>query len=109
MPLPDIGNPLRFTFTVPADHPSLAGHFPGAPVVPGVLVLDYVLSRLAWPPGAARRLAWVKFTRWLLPEQVATATISRDTAGWRFTVTQGEEILVQGVLAPAGGVTRVES
>jgi 3-hydroxyacyl-[acyl-carrier-protein] dehydratase len=109
MPLPDIGNPLRFTFTVPADHPSLAGHFPGAPVVPGVLVLDYVLSRLAWPPGAARSLAWAKFNKWLLPEQVATATISRDTAGWRFTVARGEEILVQGLLAPAGGARPVAS
>jgi 3-hydroxyacyl-[acyl-carrier-protein] dehydratase len=109
MPLPAIGNPLRFTFTVPADHPSLAGHFPGAPVVPGVVVLDYALSRLAWPAGAGRRLAWVKFKKWLLPEQVATATILRDTSGWRFTVTQGEEILVQGVLAAASGDARVES
>jgi 3-hydroxyacyl-[acyl-carrier-protein] dehydratase len=109
MRLPDIGNPLPFTFAVPADHPSLAGHFPGAPVVPGVLVLDYVLSQLAWPPGAARRLAWVKFHRSLLPEQVATATFSRDAAGWRFTVIEGEEILVQGMLAPAAGDGRIES
>lgn len=109
MPLPSIGHPLCFTFTVPANHPSLAGHFPGAPVVPGVVVLDYVLSQLAWPAGSARRLAWVKFNRWLLPEQVATATVSREPAGWRFTVTQGEEMLVQGMLAPASGDTRVES
>jgi 3-hydroxyacyl-[acyl-carrier-protein] dehydratase len=29
---------------IPAEHPALAGHFPGAPVAPGVLVLDLVLS-----------------------------------------------------------------
>jgi 3-hydroxymyristoyl/3-hydroxydecanoyl-(acyl carrier protein) dehydratase len=29
------------------DHPSLAGHFPGAPIVPGVVVLDEVVAALA--------------------------------------------------------------
>jgi 3-hydroxyacyl-[acyl-carrier-protein] dehydratase len=32
---------------IPADHPSLAGHFPGAPIVPGVVVLDEVVAALA--------------------------------------------------------------
>ena len=30
-----------------ANHPSLPGHFPGAPLVPGVVILDEVIAALA--------------------------------------------------------------
>jgi 3-hydroxyacyl-[acyl-carrier-protein] dehydratase len=32
--------------TIGSDHPSLPGHFPGAPIVPGVVILDEVLAAL---------------------------------------------------------------
>jgi 3-hydroxyacyl-[acyl-carrier-protein] dehydratase len=32
--------------TISADHPSLPGHFPGTPIVPGVVILDEVLAAL---------------------------------------------------------------
>ena len=52
--------PLRTVghFTIGADHPSLPGHFPGRPVVPGVVLLDEVLACLA-----ARTVLTAKFTR----------------------------------------------
>ncbi len=40
-------------FTVPADHPSLPGHFPGRPIVPGVVLLDEALACLPLGPRAA--------------------------------------------------------
>ncbi len=32
--------------SVPQNHPSLAGHFPGQPIVPGVVLLDLVLDAI---------------------------------------------------------------
>ncbi|HTH78575.1 MAG TPA: hypothetical protein VL593_06315 [Ramlibacter sp.] len=37
---------VEFDLTVPDDHPSLAGHFPGNPVVPGVLLLHGAMDAL---------------------------------------------------------------
>ena len=51
---------------IPADHPSLAGHFPGAPVVPGVVILDEVAAALAeWRSGC--QLTGVRAVKFLLP------------------------------------------
>lgn len=33
--------------SIPADHPAYAGHFPGRPILPGVVLLDAVLHALA--------------------------------------------------------------
>ena len=49
------------SFHVRADHPCLPGHFPGRPVVPGVLLLEQVLAAIeaGHGPLAALRLPQV--------------------------------------------------
>lgn len=37
----------RRALQVPADHPTVSGHFPGHPIVPGAVLLDEVASVLA--------------------------------------------------------------
>ena len=63
-----------------ADHPSLPGHFPGAPLVPGVLILDEVLAALrVWQKNyelTAIRAA--KFLQPLKPEQQFTICFSAN-------------------------------
>lgn len=36
----------HFDIAIERDHPAFAGHFPGAPIVPGVLLLDWVLCEI---------------------------------------------------------------
>ena len=63
-------SPRQMTFEtsrrIPVDHPSLAGHFPNAPIVPGVVVLDEVATALAeWRKGS--RLIGIPFVKFLAP------------------------------------------
>ena len=86
-------------FTVPSDHPSLPGHFPGRPVVPGVVVLDRVLDAIEARHGALGnvRLPQVKFVQPLLPEQSAQVELDAlGAARWRFRVRRGEDLLASG-------------
>lgn len=64
--------------TIRADHPSLPGHFPGAPVVPGVVILDEILAALTEWRGDSHLtvIRAVKFLVPLKPEQPFTICLS---------------------------------
>ncbi|MEP6633410.1 MAG: hypothetical protein ABJA62_04300 [Luteimonas sp.] len=85
-------------FSISADHPSLPGHFPGRPIVPGVVVLDRVLAAIETEHGplGALRLPQVKFLRPLLPEQTATVVIEGAMPHWRFRVLRGDVLIASG-------------
>jgi 3-hydroxyacyl-[acyl-carrier-protein] dehydratase len=61
-----------------ADHPSLPGHFPDAPLVAGVLILDEVLAALRdWQTDyELTAIRAVKFLQPLKPEQQFTICLS---------------------------------
>lgn len=88
-------------FSIPSDHPSLPGHFPGRPVVPGVVVLERVLEAIEATHGPLRalRLPQVKFTQPLLPDEIADIVITGDAPRWRFRVCRGETMLASGEVA----------
>lgn len=96
-------------FSIPADHPCLPGHFPGRPLVPGVVVLEAVLQALAQRGVVieALRLPQVKFLQPLLPEQVAQVVLEGGLDGelehgpWRFEVKSQGRIVASGRLERA--------
>jgi len=98
-------------FVVESTHPCLPGHFPGRPVVPGVVILDRVLDAIeaAHGPLPALRLPQVKFVRPLLPGETATVAIDAGDAAagggrrWKFRVLRGDALLASGEVADAGG------
>lgn len=88
------------TFTVPHDHPCLPGHFPGRPVVPGVVILDHVLDAIErgyGPLDGGLGLPQVKFLQPLLPGETARVVLDPvDKGRWRFRVLRGEAVLASG-------------
>lgn len=59
-------------FTIASGHPALPGHFPGQPIVPGVVLLDHAVLRIAAALGRApqpSRLASVKFLATVVPNE----------------------------------------
>ena len=88
---------------IAADHPCLPGHFPGQPVVPGVVLLDAVQAALATQVGeiAALSLPQVKFLQPLLPDQLAEIELNETAGGrWRFRIVRGNELIASGEMVP---------
>src|SRR3546814_12508111 len=79
-------------FVIGDDHPALPGHFPGRPIVPGVVILDRVLDAIeaAHGPLGALRLPQVKFLRPLLPGQDAWVETEEDARRVAADAMRGE-------------------
>lgn len=95
---------------VPVDHPSFAGHFPGRPILPGVLLLAEVMEALRGlgEPIAAGgcEITSAKFLSPVLPGDELTITLQASNSGWRFDVHVGATRAATGSMAEAAGAGR---
>lgn len=85
------------TLRVDADHPSLPGHFPGQPVVPGVVLLDRIAAALGEDgKGRFKRVDVVKFLAPLLPDEDAELSARCDGARVVFQVDRNGTPILKG-------------
>jgi 3-hydroxyacyl-[acyl-carrier-protein] dehydratase len=91
----------RENFSIGAAHPALPGHFPGRPVVPGVVLLDRVAAALErWRGLGIAGLAQVKFLRPLLPGQPAELVLAGDEKSIRFRIVHAQALIASGSIEP---------
>ena len=94
------------TLRIDAGHPALAGHFPDAPILPGVVLLDEAV-RAVEQSGAAHGARWrignAKFVKPVHPGEVLTLEHSvLPNGSIRFSVSSAGRVVAHGVLRPEG-------
>ena len=72
---------------VPLDHPAFAGHFPGTPILPGVVLLDTVLKTITDTCGITLDTCEISSVKFLSP------------------ASPGEALLIQHSVLPSGKIS----
>lgn len=87
--------------TIPPDHPAFAGHFPGHPVLPGVVLLALVMEALGDKAGSAARIENAKFLSPVLPGATLTLALTEQGRGHAFELRQGDTTVARGQVSAA--------
>lgn len=95
---PEDGNANRARGNVAADHPALDGHFPHAPIVPGVLLLSEVI-RLAARSRRVTGIKQAKFHAPLRPNQAYVIDLDPVSPNSiKFAIRHEQSLVASGLL-----------
>ena len=87
-------------WAVNADHPGFSGHFPGTPILPGVVLLDVVLQMIAKSCGIAPQgweISSVKFLSPALPgDELQILHFHTSGGPIRFDIVSGMRKIASG-------------
>ena len=87
---------------IKADHPCLAGHFPGNPIVPGVVILDEIFNAVtAWKNNCQiEQISTVKFLAPIKPDQqFVISLIETKPKRIEFKCSGGDTVFATGKLS----------
>ena len=94
----------EFEWGVPADHPAFLGHFPGRPIVPGVVLLDQAIlfaEQLIGKEGTRWQIGNAKFLSPVGPAETLVFSLQATPRGAiAFTVKSGARGVASGSLTP---------
>jgi 3-hydroxymyristoyl/3-hydroxydecanoyl-(acyl carrier protein) dehydratase len=94
---------MESALPVAADHPAFRGHFPGRPILPGVVIVAEALAAIARDTGRAAHdwsIASAKFLRPVAPGTPLTLSHAPEGDGLRFEVRAPDGVVASGTLRP---------
>jgi len=87
-------------WTVPLDHPAFAGHFPGTPILPGVVLLDIALLAIADTCGIALDQCEISTVKFLSPaspgDELEIQHTPSASGAIRFDIVAGARKIASG-------------
>lgn len=90
------------TLFIAPDHPAFAGHFPGMPILPGVVLLDAAAHAVSQAQGITTRcqISTAKFLSPVGPGETLVISWSQPASGsMRFDISSGARKVATGTLA----------
>lgn len=106
---PTVAITNAITITIAPDHPAFAGHFPGLPIVPGVVLLEETMHAIEVQTGrslARCRFESIKFKHVVRPgEPVELRWVEAAKGCFRFDLYSSDRWIANGTLtlAPSAG------
>lgn len=99
------GERAAVPIVIAPDHPAFAGHFPGQPVVPAVVLLAEALAAIEQATGRAPQrwtVASAKFLQPAGPGARLALVHEPCRGGRRFEIRSGETLIASGALVADG-------
>lgn len=87
-------------YQIPLGHPSLEGHFPGNPVIPGVVIIEKVLHTISQEKSSSNyKIAMAKFLQPLIPPATMTVHLSENAENrFNYKVMTETDVISNGII-----------